>query len=334
LRRLWRIVLLITILSLWSVARIRAEQAVTMPYVKVSKVVVDGVVMPGEYAGSYLESDTGITVSWEHNGTYMYVALVSPGTGWVGVGFGPKLVGMDGANIIIGYVDGGGVLTLVDEIGVGHGHYSDVNRGGRDNIIRKAGSEKEGKTIVEFVFPLNSGDLTDHAFEPGNTYGFFVGYQASRDDLTSYHTAYSATIDLYIQPGEAPPPAENRPPNANFTYTTRGFTVKFTDLSSDPDGKVTSWQWSFGDGSTPSTDQNSTHTFSEMGRYTVTLLVKDDKGATNAVSKRVVVPSGEERFQLWTSQVILVSTIVALLSFFAVGIAASREKKGGAKKWL
>jgi PKD repeat protein len=51
------------------------------------------------------------------------------------------------------------------------------------------------------------------------------------------------------------------------------FTVEFTDQSVD----ATSWKWDFGDGAN-STEQNPTHTYTEPGQYTVTLLVSNEAG--------------------------------------------------------
>jgi len=60
---------------------------------------------------------------------------------------------------------------------------------------------------------------------------------------------------------------------ANFSASlTRGFgtitPISFTDLSSG----ATSWLWDFGDGET-STDQNPTHTYGQLGSYTVSLTI-------------------------------------------------------------
>jgi gliding motility-associated-like protein len=59
-------------------------------------------------------------------------------------------------------------------------------------------------------------------------------------------------------------------------------TVQFTDLSitgnsSDP---ITSWLWTFGDGST-STLQNPSHTYTNVGNYLVSLVVNTDGGCTS-----------------------------------------------------
>jgi PKD repeat protein len=81
---------------------------------------------------------------------------------------------------------------------------------------------------------------------------------------------------------------ENIPPTADFTYTTNGLTVDFTDTSNDPDGTIVSWLWDFGDGNT-STQQHPSHTYTADGTYTVTLTVTDDDDATGSISKDVTV---------------------------------------------
>ena len=86
-------------------------------------------------------------------------------------------------------------------------------------------------------------------------------------------------------------PPENCPPTADFTYTTSDLTVTFTDASSDLDGSVDAWNWSFGDGDT-STEQSLTHDYATEGTYTVTLTVTDDDDATGSTSQVVAVSSG------------------------------------------
>src|SRR5204862_318933 len=74
----------------------------------------------------------------------------------------------------------------------------------------------------------------------------------------------------------------NQPPTAAFTASCPTLACSFTDQSSDPDGSVTSWQWTFGDGTTGSTAQNPSHTYSAAGSYTVTLTVKDNQNASSS----------------------------------------------------
>src|SRR2546422_117416 len=82
----------------------------------------------------------------------------------------------------------------------------------------------------------------------------------------------------------APP---NQSPTAAFTASCPTLTCSFTDQSSDPDGSVTSWQWAFGDGTTGSTAQNPSHTYSAGGSYTVTLTVNDNQSAHNSATHSV-----------------------------------------------
>jgi PKD repeat protein len=58
-------------------------------------------------------------------------------------------------------------------------------------------------------------------------------------------------------------------------------TVYFTDLST---GKINSWNWDFGDGTT-STRQHPTHTYSTEGTYTVSLTVTGKLGLSDTETK-------------------------------------------------
>ncbi len=124
-------------------------------------------------------------------------------------------------------------------------------------------------------------------------------------------------------------PTENLLPTAYFLHARRSMTIKFEDRSWDPDGKITSWYWDFGD-NTNSTEQNATHTFAEAGTYTVTLTVTDDQGGSNTKSQTFTIPSKEERLLLWTIEIFIGSLMIVFTTVFAVGIAkahASRKEK-------
>ncbi|MFQ6125723.1 MAG: DOMON domain-containing protein [Candidatus Heimdallarchaeota archaeon] len=169
---------------------------VVVPYNETSQVVIDGTINQNEYAGHYEESNTGMQIHWEHNGENMYIGLVSPGTGWVAVGFGPLGQKMDKANVILGAVDDAtGEATLSDQSVSGRSHTEDSH----NNIIEGAGTQRAEETLIEFVFPLNSGDDADHSFEMGGTYGFIVACHASSDDFGSKHTKRVASLSLQIE---------------------------------------------------------------------------------------------------------------------------------------
>ena len=83
----------------------------------------------------------------------------------------------------------------------------------------------------------------------------------------------------------------NEPPTGEFTYLASELTVTFTDTSTDSDGRIVGWSWNFGDGGT-SPLQNPAHTYAGSGTYSVTLMVTDDDGATDSISKNVTVTAG------------------------------------------
>jgi len=63
-------------------------------------------------------------------------------------------------------------------------------------------------------------------------------------------------------------------PMANFSKTSNGLTVGFTDTST---GVPNSWNWDFGDGNT-SNIASPSHTYASSGTYTVCLIVENDCG--------------------------------------------------------
>ncbi len=146
---------------------------------------VDGTIRPNEYSGQTTIGD--VEVNWSTDKNALRVGLVSPGTGWVAIGFDPTAM-MDKANIILGAVVQGGVVAR-DDVGTGlFTHGPDTSSGGKDNILAAAGKEVDGKTVFEFAIPLASGDSTDRPLAVGQTVKVIVAYQTSNDDFGERHS--------------------------------------------------------------------------------------------------------------------------------------------------
>jgi serine protease len=86
--------------------------------------------------------------------------------------------------------------------------------------------------------------------------------------------------------------APNASAAADSTDVTVGQTVTFSATgSSDPDGSIASYDWTFGDGASDS-GQTVTHAYESAGDYTATLTVTDDDGATAQATVTVSVADG------------------------------------------
>lgn len=86
---------------------------------------------------------------------------------------------------------------------------------------------------------------------------------------------------------------KNQSPLAQFTASTVSDTDSLTitfnaNNSSDSDGSIRSYQWSFGDGNS-GTSNVVNHTYSSAGSYTVTLTVTDNKNASTSTTQIIEI---------------------------------------------
>jgi PKD repeat protein len=98
------------------------------------------------------------------------------------------------------------------------------------------------------------------------------------------------SITLFVVPAGG---AANQPPVASATATPSSgmapLTVAFDgSTSSDPDGTIASYAWTFGDGGT-GTGSKPSHTYSTAGDYTARLTVTDNRGATGTAALAITV---------------------------------------------
>lgn len=158
-----------------------------------------------------------------------------------------------------------------------------------NNVIHMlATADETGGTIYE-----KTAEFDNIAFPPG------LGTPVIRDadnpdmnDVTSTKQNLTTATGMVVQASHDNTafywhnsiPISPLPLTAAFTGTpTSGgapLTVSFTDLSQ---GEPTSWQWSFGDGTT-STQENPAHTYMNAGAYTVTLTVTDAAGTVRTAT--------------------------------------------------
>jgi subtilisin len=111
----------------------------------------------------------------------------------------------------------------------------------------------------------------------------------SGDGITEPLLDVSSSTFAPAMVGDSSSPA-NQSPTAGFTYSCSALACTFDgSSSSDSDGSVVSYAWSFGDGTPVSDVIGPSHTYASPGSYTVSLTVTDDDGASAPTSKSVTV---------------------------------------------
>ncbi len=147
--------------------------------------VIDGAIEADEYKNHYHNAQINMDLYWSITGDDIYLGLKSPGQGWVAIGLDPTGPIMQGADILIGYIQNGR-LYLADEYAADiTSHIPDTQLGGRDDLLQKAGSESEQGTVLEFMRKLNTRDRHDQPIASGRRI-VMLAYSDS-DDTSGYH---------------------------------------------------------------------------------------------------------------------------------------------------
>ncbi|MFK8011353.1 MAG: pre-peptidase C-terminal domain-containing protein [Marinicellaceae bacterium] len=97
--------------------------------------------------------------------------------------------------------------------------------------------------------------------------------------------AYSTYSGLSLIGSYTNPTTSNNPPVASFTSSCNDLSCSFNASNSDDsDGSIVNYSWSFGGSSV-----SANYTFASAGTYSVTLIVTDNDGATDASSQSITV---------------------------------------------
>ena len=137
-------------------------------------------------------------------------------------------------------------------------------------------------SIVNWTWDFNDGNIS-YTQNPTHQYTHIGDYNVTltiKDDDEATDTIYQI---INISKGF---------PIADFTYSPQSPTIQdiiqFTDLSTDSDGDIVNWTWSFGDGNI-SYDQNPTHQYNNNGTYPVNLEVTDNDDLSTNISKNILI---------------------------------------------
>jgi PKD repeat protein len=149
-----------------------------------------------------------------------------------------------------------------------------------------SGSSDPDKGVSISSYAWNFGDgTTGSGAKPSHTYTTAGTYTVMLTVTNS--VGLSSTTSQQITVDESP--------TASFTVSPgphavgRAITVDGS-ASNDPDGTISSYAWTFGDGST-TTGATASHAYKSSGTYTITLTVVDSSDRMNTTSQQITVYS-------------------------------------------
>jgi CSLREA domain-containing protein len=208
----------------------------------------------------------------------------------------------DGTLTSLGCIDSGGSICATTTAGLAAVFGLAVSPDGVDVYAASAGGSTSAPGVVELARAsdgtLSASDCIQQAGAASRTctdtsghgLGDALGVAVSPDGANVYVATDSSggAVAAFSRAGGGTPPS-NQPPTAAFTSSASDLAVSFDgSASSDADGTVVSYAWSFGDGSTGSGGTPS-HAYAASGTFTVSLTVTDDGGTTASVSHQVSV---------------------------------------------
>lgn len=191
--------------------------------------------------------------------------------------------------------DDGNIDTATQTISVGDNQnpvaaftYSPSSPGvDQDIYFNAADSSDPDGSIVAYDWDLGDG-TTDSGVSVTHRYGSDGSYTVYLRVTDNSGNTDSVTQTITV--------IENQSPTASFVYSPTNPEINSpvhfnASESTDPDGKITSWDWDFGDRGHGSGEEVN-HTYSDAGTYTVVLVVTDDSGNSDSVSKTLTVIDG------------------------------------------
>ncbi|WP_426302602.1 PKD domain-containing protein [Arthrobacter sp. R-11] len=154
-----------------------------------------------------------------------------------------------------------------------------------DGVLQASRTDVTTAWPIDAYWRIGGDNLSGWTSRPNSRY-----LNGQIDEVAIYPTVLplSRVQAHYVASGRTvvAPPA---PPVARFTSSTDGLTVSVDGTtSSDANGPISSYAWTFGDGGT-GTGVTAQHTYAAGGTYNVQLTVTDNTGLTNSVTHAVTV---------------------------------------------
>ncbi|MEH6824264.1 MAG: PKD domain-containing protein [Motiliproteus sp.] len=188
------------------------------------------------------------------------------------------------ADIDLFYFDSGAGSLSLTVSPAWDAFYRSARRG--SNLDVSATLIDEQGTIIASSEPLDDTQAT--VIAEVNAGRYYLAVEGAGNSQTPYSDYGS--IGQYFIAGAIVPTgvSQNTYPSAAFNASCVDMGCTFSDLSSDSDGNVVSWQWDFGDGNVAG-EQHPIHPYLVAGTYAATLTVTDNEGASSTTARQVSI---------------------------------------------
>jgi hypothetical protein len=187
----------VALLLLAGLSQAREPVTVEIPQLDRAEAKLDGVIEPGEYRASFTDPRTGVEVHWQADSFNLQVALRSPGQGWLAMGLGSGK--MNGAVMILGFVDGEGNWTVQEHLGKAFFRHAPAEK---PRLVGGKARLSGGRLVMEFVLPLSLSNGQNIA--PGREVPFLLALHQDRGKLAKHSRKSSAILKLVRAPAISP----------------------------------------------------------------------------------------------------------------------------------
>jgi hypothetical protein len=163
-----------------------------------------------------------------------------------------------------------------------------ININGRVNFTASGSSDPDGN-VTRYIFDFGDNNDTGWTGKPSIGYvytrpGVFNATVRVQDDDANMSQP-SAAVRITVENALPVIDASVLPSTGNIST---GFRFTVSPSSYDPDGRIVSYDWSFGDGAS-ATGTAVTHSYTRRGNYTIVLRATDDFGGTSDMTLNVTV---------------------------------------------
>lgn len=212
------------------------------------------------------------------------------------VGFGDSNSGLSSSNDRHIYMSPNGTLNF----GVYNNGQTLISTSGtyNDGQWHHVVGELSGNGMAFYVDGVVVGTNPNTAAQNYNGYwrvgndsgwGGATTFTGTIDEVAVYGTALTQSqVNEHYQLGAFG--SVNQAPTAAFSAIPTNLDVAFdASTSTDLDGTIASYKWTFGDGGTSTAGPTAAHTYAAGGTYQVKLTVTDDRGTTDSITQSVTV---------------------------------------------